>query len=94
MTRNVRVSFMQVPLYLFNPSYITSSYAANDDRVQSAMLRIKSASATQWTTIRNLSAIETSLVCRGTCAARCTCTCCVVCVGTGHGDQVCAVKDC
>ena len=47
---------------MFNPTYIASSYANNVDRVQSATLRIKSATATQWTTIRNLSAVETSLV--------------------------------
>lgn len=48
-------------LYLFNPSYLLSSYAANTARVQSATLRIRSATATQWTTIRNLSAIESSM---------------------------------
>ena len=57
-----KIACMQVPLYLFNPTYVTSTYGQNVDRVQSAMLRIKSATATQWTTIRNLSAIETTLV--------------------------------
>lgn len=60
---------MQVPLYLFNPSYLLSSYAANTDRVQSVSLYIRSATTSamavgdiKGSSIRNLSAIETSLV--------------------------------
>lgn len=50
-----------VALYLFNPSYLLSSYAGNDVRVQSASLRIKSATGTSWITIRDLAAVENSL---------------------------------
>lgn len=50
-----------VALYLFNPSYLLSSYANNEERVQSASLRIKSATGTSWITIRDLAAIENTL---------------------------------
>lgn len=51
-------------MYLSNPSYLLARYADNKERVQSALLQIRSASAKDpsWATIRNLSAVESSLV--------------------------------
>lgn len=51
---------MQVPLYMFNPTYTYKSFAANADRVQSAMLQITSATSNDYVNIRNISARENS----------------------------------
>lgn len=71
------LTVLQVPLYMFNPTYTIMNYRDNAQRVQNVQLRIKSASSSSWVPLdRNLTGFEEQVsgIWRGACSQPSPCT--------------------